>query len=339
MKEAALFERLAGDQVQCHLCAHGCVIPSGHAGICRVRENGGGTLYTRTYGRTISQHVDPIEKKPLFHVHPGSLAYSIAAPGCNFRCRWCQNFEISQADHEWHFTAGQTASPEQIVLLAQRARCQSIAYTYTEPTVFFEYAYDTAKLAHAAGILNIFVTNGYMTAGALDAIQPYLNAANVDLKAFRDETYRKYIGARLQPVLETLKRMKQLGIWVEVTTLVIPSVNDSEAELRDIAQFIAGELGVETPWHVSRFHPMYEMMDVPATPAATLHMAHAIGVEAGLQFVYVGNMAGDGENTACPTCGKMLIHRSGYRILSNSVRDGRCPGCNAVIAGLGISGV
>jgi len=336
MKEAMLYEKLSDNKVRCNLCAHHCVITEGKKGICKVRENRDGTLYTLVYGRTISQHVDPVEKKPLLHFYPGSTAYSIATPGCNFRCRWCQNWEISQMARERHFIMGEEASPEQVVAAAQQASCQSIAYTYTEPTVFFEYAYDTARLAHETGLANIYVTNGYMTKEMLETFQPYLDAANVDLKAFRDETYRKYVGARLQPVLDAIKVMKRLGIWLEVTTLVIPGINDDDGELKDAADFVADELGVETPWHISRFFPAYKMTDVPSTPVETLHRAREIGLEAGLRYVYMGNVPG-AANTVCYECGKMLIQRSGYRILENHIQpDGRCPNCGTPVAGVGM---
>ena len=351
MQEAMLYEKLSDDRVRCALCAHRCVIADGKRGVCLVRENRGGTLYTLVYGRTISQHVDPVEKKPLLHFYPGSTAYSIATPGCNFRCRWCQNWEISQMVRERHLTfpmLGEKASPEQIVTAAQRAGCRSIAYTYTEPTVFFEYAYDTARLAHEAGLANVYVTDGYMTGEMLETFNPprnggehdpYLDAANVDLKAFRDETYRKYVGARLQPVLDSLRVMKRLSVWVEVTTLVVPGINDDPEELRDAARFVAQELGVETPWHISRFYPAYEMTSVPPTPVATLQMAREIGLEEGLRYVYVGNVPGE-ANTFCHACGRLLIRRSGYWILENHVQpDGRCPDCGTPVAGVGMAGV
>jgi len=337
MKKAMLYERLSDNKVRCNLCAHRCVIADGKRGVCHVRENQGGTLYTLVYGRTIAQHVDPVEKKPLFHFYPGSTAYSIATPGCNFRCRWCQNWEISQMPREQDLITGDEASPEQIVAVAQRAGCQSIAYTYTEPTVFFEYTYDTARLARKAGLANIYITNGYMTEEMLEVFHPYLDAANVDLKAFRDETYRKYVGARLQPVLDSLKVMKRLGIWLEVTTLVIPGLNDDPAELRDAAQFVAQELGADTPWHISRFFPAYKMTDVLSTPVETLRQAQEIGLAEGLRYVYVGNVP-DEENTLCHHCGRLLIRRAGYSILENHVQpDGKCPDCGTPVAGVGMA--
>jgi pyruvate formate lyase activating enzyme len=341
VKEAMLYEKLADDRVRCNLCAHHCTVADGKRGLCQVRENRDGTLYTLVYGQAVSQHVDPVEKKPLLHFYPGSTAYSIATVGCNFRCQWCQNADISQMVRERHSILGRDVSPEEIVTDAQRAGCRSIAYTYTEPTVFFEYTYDTARLAHenGAGLANIYVTNGYMTEEMLETFHPYLDAANVDLKAFRDETYRRYVGARLQPVLDGLKVMKRLGVWVEVTTLVIPGINDDPAELEDAARFVAQELGVETPWHISRFYPAYEMTSVPPTPVSTLQRAREIGLEAGLHYVYVGNVPGE-ANTYCHECGRLLIRRSGYWILENHVQpDGRCPDCGTPVAGVGMAGM
>jgi pyruvate formate lyase activating enzyme len=338
MKEAMLYGKLPDGRVRCNLCAHRCLIAGGRTGICQVREQRGGALYTLVYGRAIARHVDPVEKKPLFHFYPGSAAFSIATAGCNFHCRWCQNWEISQRPRQRPLIPGEEASPEQIVAAAQRAGSRSIAYTYTEPTVFFEYAYDTARLARGAGLANICITNGYMTAEMLETFRPYLDAANVDLKAFRDQTYRKYVGARLQPVLDSLKLMRRLGIWLEITTLVIPGVNDDPAELRDAADFVANELGPTTPWHVSRFFPAYEMADVPPTPMETLRRARGIGLEEGLRYVYLGNEPGE-ENTCCHGCGRVLIRRSGYRIRENRVPpDGRCPACGSPVAGVGMQG-
>ncbi|HET9492980.1 MAG TPA: AmmeMemoRadiSam system radical SAM enzyme [Chloroflexia bacterium] len=340
-REALGYERLPDNRVRCNLCAHHCLILEGKAGICHVRVNRGGALYSLVYGRAISANIDPVEKKPLLHFYPGSTAYSIATPGCNFHCRWCQNWDISQMPREMHLVMGAEASPEQIVEEAQRSGCRSIAYTYTEPTVFFEYAYDTARIAHERGLANIFVTNGYESREALEMLGPYLDAANVDLKAFRDSTYRKYVGAMLGPVLDTVRWLKGHGVWLEVTTLVIPGLNDDPAELADAAGFVAGELGADTPWHISRFSPGYRMLDVPPTPAATLQRAAEIGRKAGLRYVYVGNVAGE-ENTRCHRCGKLLIRRGGYRIVKRNVRvkDGGfvCPDCGEAVAGVGLGG-
>ena len=336
MKEAMLYEKLAGERVQCHLCAHECKIDEGRKGICQVRENRGGTLYTLVYGRTIAKHIDPVEKKPLLHFYPGSRAYSIATPGCNFRCQWCQNADISQMPGERDLIAGTEAGPQDVVSSAVQNRCRSIAYTYTEPTVFFEYSYDIARTAHGEGLANIYVTNGFMTEEMLETLDPFLDAANVDLKAFQDETYREYVGARLQPVLDSLKKMKDLGVWVEVTTLVIPDLNDDREELRDIASFVADELGPETPWHISRYRPAYKMRDRSPTSLTSLREARDIGRAQGLRYVYVGNVHEE-ANTVCHECGQTLIRRSGYRIVDNLVAEGAvCPNCGTKVDGVGM---
>ena len=290
-------------------------------------------MFTLVYGRAISRNVEPVEKKPLYHFWPGSLAYSLATPGCNFRCQWCQNWEISQMPRLQGRTDGSEATPEQIVSAAQQAGCRSIAYTYTEPTVFFEYALAIARLAHQAGLANIFVTNGYMTSEMLDMFGPCLDAANVDLKAFREQTYRRYVCARLQPVLDSLQAMKQRRIWLEVTTLVIPGLNDDPAELREAATFIAQELGPDTPWHISRFFPGYRMLDRPPTPVKTLQKTVEIGRTAGLHHVYLGNVPGE-ANTFCHLCGQPVIWRQGYIVVENRVESGHCPFCQALIAGV-----
>jgi pyruvate formate lyase activating enzyme len=336
-KEAMLYEKLEDNRVRCNLCAHHCLISDGKKGICQVRENQNGTLFSLVYGLSISQAVDPVEKKPLFNFYPGTTAFSIATVGCNFQCKFCQNWSISQMPRDEGRIVGHEVSPEELVRAAKRYKSRSIAYTYTEPTVFTEYAYETAKLAHEEGIANIYVTNGYMTQEMLDAFHPYMDAANVDLKSFSDDFYKKMCGARLQPVLDALKKMKELGIWVEVTTLVIPTLNDSEDELKQIADFIVEELGPETPWHVSRFYPHYKLRDKPPTPVSTLHRAREIGLEAGLRYVYEGNVPGsDGENTFCYNCGKLLIGRFGYHILSYSIEDSKCTSCGAEIDGVGM---
>lgn len=336
MKEAKLYEPLTESRVQCHLCAHECVIRDGQWGICRVRENRGGRLYTRVYGQAIARHVDPIEKKPLFHFFPRSRAYSIATAGCNFRCQWCQNWDISQMPRQEKLMEGEGVSPETVVHDAQQTVCQSIAYTYTEPTIFFEYAYDIAQRADTSGIHNVMVTNGFMTREMLDAFHPYLDAANVDLKAFRDETYRKYVGGRLDPVLESMKQMKELGVWLEVTMLVIPGINDEASELRETAEFIATELGPHTPWHISRFHPAGHMRDVASTPESTLELAHQIGREAGLRYVYLGNVSRS-KDTCCHECGRVLIRRSGMGVSQDYISpEGRCPDCQTAVAGVGM---
>ncbi len=337
MKEAILYEKLDEKAVRCNLCAHRCLIREGRLGICGVRENREGVLYSRVYGRLVSMAVDPVEKKPLFHFYPSTGAFSIATVGCNFRCLFCQNADISQWPRERGEVIGEDVPPEVVVQEAKRSRCRSIAYTYTEPTIFTEYAYDVAVLARKEGIANIYVTNGYMTPEMLDFFHPYLDAANVDLKSFRDDFYRKQCGARLQPVLEALKKMVAQGVWVEVTTLIIPGLNDSDEELREIADFIRTELGPQYPWHISRFYPHYRMMDRPPTPVQTLHRAREIGYSAGLRYVYEGNVPGaGGEDTLCPQCGRPVIRRWGFTVLEYALRDGRCAHCGGQIDGVGL---
>lgn len=337
MKEALLYQKLQDSKVRCNLCAHRCLIHEGKKGICKVRENHGGILFTRVYGRSIAQHIDPIEKKPLYHFYPGSKAYSIATPGCNFHCLFCQNWDISQIFDEKILNIGEEASPEEIVSNARQWQCKSIAYTYTEPTIFFEYSYDTARLAHQKGIKNVYVSNGYMTGEMLEMMSPYLDAINVDLKAFRDQTYRRLLGARLQPVLDSLKKIKQLGIWLEVTSLIIPGINDEEPEMREMANFVAEELGKDVPWHISRYFPAYKMESVPPTPVETLFKARKIGREAGLNYVYIGNLGSHEDmDTKCPRCNRVLIERSYFAIRKNHIQNGRCPDCGLEIAGLGL---
>jgi pyruvate formate lyase activating enzyme len=337
--EALLYEKKDDAKVQCRLCSHRCVISSGSRGICGVRENIGGRLDTLVYDKVIALHVDPIEKKPLFHFLPGTLCFSLGTVGCNFKCRFCQNADIAQmpSDHNGRII-GDVVSPEEIVSGAVKSGCRSIAYTYTEPTVFFELAYETARLAQKRDLKNIFVTNGYMTAEALEMIGPFLDAANVDLKAFSDDFYKKQCGARLAPVLDTLRLMKKTGVFVEITTLLIPGLNDDPSELAELAGFIRDDIGDDTPWHVSRFHPTYRLLDRPPTPQATLAGARDIGLRAGLKYVYTGNIPGDnGENTFCPGCGRILIGRRGFAIIKKTIRDDRCPDCGAVISGVGLS--
>jgi pyruvate formate lyase activating enzyme len=335
MKEARFWEGLEDQKVQCHLCAHECKIDPDKRGLCHTRENQEGVLYSLNYGRVIAENIDPIEKKPLFHFLPGSRSYSIATVGCNFMCLHCQNYEISQYPrlHEG-IIIGQQRSPEDIVAGALASASSSISYTYTEPTIFMEYALDTAVLARRRGLRNVFVSNGFMTEASATALAQVIDGDNIDLKSFRDDHYRKICKARLQPVLDTIVRLKESGVWLEVTTLVIPGLNDSETELTEIAKFIkAVDEGI--PWHVSAFYPTYKMMDRPPTPAATLHKAREIGLKTGLRYVYTGNIpGGQAENTYCYACQEPLIERWGYRIRGYSLKDGKCPKCQAEIEGV-----
>lgn len=340
LREARYWTVESGNTARCTLCAHYCTIKDGKLGVCGVRENVGGELKTAVYGMLAAMNVDPIEKKPLFHVHPSSLAFSLATVGCNFRCSFCQNWNLSQSSKGRNRrVTGRHAEPEDLVRAAIQNKCRVIAYTYSEPTVFYEWAYDVAKLATEHGMLNAFVTNGYITEQPLRDIHPYLHAANVDLKAFRDSAYRKHMGAPgVTPVLDTLRLMRKLGIWVEITTLVIPTRNDSDEEFRDIARFIVNDLGPDVPWHISRFHPDYRDDNLPPTPIDTLRRAYEIGKSEGLRYVYMGNVPGDNsESTFCHVCDTVLIQRVGFRVVSNNVTEaGSCPKCDTHVAGIGL---
>lgn len=324
---------LQGGHVSCALCAHRCDIAPAAFGVCGVRRNLDGKLFTLVYGEAIAASVDPIEKKPLYHFLPGTKSFSIATVGCNFKCGFCQNWSISQASRKEEGAGGFALTPEAVVREALARGCRSVSYTYTEPTIFFEYAFDTARLARDKGLLNVFVTNGYMTAEALGTIRPYLDAANVDLKAFKDETYKRICKARLAPVLDSIRLMKEAGIWVEVTTLVVPGLNDGDVELAGIARFIAS-VDPDIPWHVSRFHPDYTYDEAEATPAATLARALEIGKREGLRYVYAGNISGFDEDTHCPSCGRIVIGREGFRVLKKALKGSNCPSCGTRIAGV-----
>lgn len=331
-KEARFYKRLAENVTECGLCPHRCNIPPSKLGICGVRKNIDGILYTLVYGIAAAVNIDPIEKKPLYHFLPGSSAYSVSAPGCNFRCSFCQNWEISQVSNNSGLILGNQLMPEEIVRQAEDKGCESIAYTYTEPAVFFEYAYDTAELAKQRGIKNVFVTNGYIEEEPLKKISPFLDAANVDLKSFNDDFYIKVCRGRLKPVLNTITRMKELGIWIEVTTLIIPGENDSEEELAGIAGFIAS-LGKEIPWHISRFYPQYKFSRKEPTPLETLKKAERIGLKAGLKYVYLGNTS-EGNNTYCSKCGRIILRRNHFEVTENSLVGNKCSFCGNIFDGV-----
>ena len=324
----------ADGAVRCGVCAHRCLVRPGRSGICGARTNRAGTLWCSAYGAVVAASLDPIEKKPLFHVDPGSLAYSVATTGCPFHCTFCQNWEIAQGPRLGLAIPQRPMPPARLVEEALASAASSIAYTYVEPTVFLEYALETAALARRAGLRNLFITDGYATPEAVDLLAPVLDAANVDLKSFDDRSYRRLCGATLAPVLEAIQAYARAGVWLELTTLVIPGHNDTDAELRDIAGWIAATLGPHVPWHISRFHPAYRMPDVPPTPAATLRRAADIGREAGLHHVYVGNAPELGlEDTACVGCGTLLIRRRGYRTSTVLGPAGECPGCGRHLEG------
>ncbi len=274
---------------------------------------------------------DPIEKKPLFHFFPGSVSLSLATFGCNFRCAFCQNHSISQIRRK---SAEILTPPDQIVQLAVSCGCRSISYTYTEPTIFYEYAHDIGLLARSSGVKNVFVTNGFMSPEAIEHASVFLDAANVDLKCFSDQTYRHICGAALEPVLRSIQLLSQAGVWIEITTLLVPGMNDTEKEIEQIASFIAS-VSVDIPWHISRFHPDFQMMDRDRTPEATLLRAREIGKRSGLRYVYLGNIRGHAiENTLCPGCGKLIIERDGFMIIQNTLLGAACPNCSRTIAGI-----
>ena len=336
LKEASLYSKLENNTVSCFLCSHHCTISDGKFGICNVRENLGGILYTHSYGSIIAENIDPIEKKPLYHFHPGSCSYSIAAIGCNFKCDFCQNWEISQVlEAEALGVNPRRENPESIVAKALQTNSKSISYTYTEPTIFFEYALDVSRLAAQKSLANVLVTNGFMTKEMIAEMKPLLHAANIDLKAFKDTTYRKVCKGRLAPVLENIALMKREGIWIEVTTLIVPGLNDSEDELKNIASFLAG-VDRSIPWHISRFHPQYKMTRESDTPLSILSRAYDLAGEAGLRYAYIGNAPGKGNHTFCYNCRQLLIERSGFSILQYNIKKGTCPKCGTIIDGVGL---
>jgi pyruvate formate lyase activating enzyme len=333
MKQAYLFKKLNDLKVRCDLCAHRCVVADGIRGKCRVRKNIGGILYSLVYDKVISENIDPIEKKPLFHFLPGSKSLSIAAPGCNFECFFCQNWQISQMPAEHETIEGKAIPPERIVADAVSNNCKSISYTYTEPTIYFELAYDTARIASSKGIKNIFVTNGYMTQECLQMISPYLDAANVDLKSFSEDFYKSRVGGRLKPVLANIKKMFEYGIWLEVTTLLIPGLNDSYEELENIAGFLSG-ISTTLPWHISAYYPQYKSKIGP-TQVKSIIKAIEIGKKSGLKYVYGGNIHGsEYENTICSNCGKAILKRTGYLITDYNIKKGSCTNCGHHIDGV-----
>lgn len=335
MHRALFYDHTESSDIVCRLCPHTCRIPAGSRGICGVRRNTDGELYSLVYGRAIAEHLDPIEKKPLFHFLPGSQSYSIATVGCNFTCRHCQNTEIAHLPRtQGGEIAGAWRAPEDIVRAAGASGAASIACTYTEPTIYYEYALDVARLAQDHGLKTVFVTNGFITAEPLRTIAPFLAGANIDLKSFRNEFYTSVCGGRLQPVLDTIRRCRDLGIWVEVTTLLIPGYNDSPEEVCDIARFLAG-VDKRIPWHVTAFFPTARLRNAPPTPPDVLQRSRAIGHAEGLQHVYTGNIPGlEGESTVCPACGSQVITRRGFRVLALEMKNGRCAHCGAAVSGV-----
>ncbi|MDD4497726.1 MAG: AmmeMemoRadiSam system radical SAM enzyme [Methanosarcinaceae archaeon] len=331
IRKAMFYEKLEDNKVRCGLCSHRCRIAPGKRGICRVRENRDGELYSLIYGTVSSEAVDPIEKKPLYHFYPGSFAYSVGTVGCNFRCRHCQNWAISQTCVEDAYV--RDIPPEKLVARALMSDSRSIAWTYNEPTIWHEYSYECAKLAKEAGLGTVYVTNGYMTPEALRHIAPYLDAANIDIKAFTEKFYREVASAKLAPVLESSILAKELGIHLEITNLVIPTHNDAPDELRELSRWVYKNLGPDTPLHFTRFHPQYRMQELPPTPIETLELAHKIATEEGLNYVYVGNVIGhEYDSTFCPNCGKRLIRRGLFEVEEYEITpDKTCPKCGEKI--------
>lgn len=333
MIKALLGERLADGWVRCRLCGHQCRIAPGRRGICGVRKNVAGELYSLNADRVAAVNVDPIEKKPLYHFLPDSRSLSIAAMGCNFSCRFCQNHSLSQVTAE-DGIAGENLSPERLVALAGKGGCRSISYTYTEPTVFFELALETAQRARQAGLRNVLVSNGFLSPEALELLVPHLDGANIDLKSFRDGFYRRYCSARLDPVLKTIRALKAAGVWVEVTTLLIPGLNDGQKEIADLISFLL-DVDAAMPWHVSRFFPQHLLRDAAVTPETAIHECLRLSSERGLKFAYGGNLADSPwSDTRCPRCGATLVRRRGYQVNIAGLRAGTCAACGAAVAGV-----
>jgi len=333
VREAMYYDKLPGKRVECTLCPRKCRVADVERGWCGVRENRGGKYYTLVFSRVCSAHVDPIEKKPLFHYLPGTRAFSIATAGCNIECKFCQNWEISQFRPEQ--VSAQYAPPEAVVRTARRQRCPTIAYTYSEPVIFYEYAYEISRVAREMGVGSVMITNGYIQKEPLVEICQQLNAIKIDFKGFTDRFYRDVCRGELKPVLETLETLATLKIWREIVVLIIPTLNDSEAEIRGMSEWIHRNLGDDVPVHFTRFHPMYKIKNLPDTPVRTLERCRQIALAAGLHYVYVGNVPGhEGENTYCPRCQRVVIRRIGYSIVENNLQDACCRFCRQPIAGV-----
>ena len=329
MKEALYYEK-SKEKVQCHLCPHNCVIAKGKRGNCGVRENKENKLYSLVYGKACSATIDPIEKKPLYHFIPGHGSFSMATVGCNLHCSHCQNWEISQPEA----IIGQYLAPEEIVRSALAKGCKSIAYTYTEPTVYYEYALETAKLARKKGIKNVIVSNGFINEEPFKEFCKYLDGANIDLKGFTEEFYKKVCCAKLEPVLNSLKILKEKNVWLETTNLIIPTLNDDLKRIGEMCKWIKDNLGADVPLHFSRFFPYHKLNNVNPTPAETLVKARDIAKKIGINYVYIGNIFIEGaDNTYCPKCGELLIERVGFNILQNNIKNAKC-GCSEKIAGV-----
>ncbi len=334
LTEARYYEKLPNRKIKCVLCPRECVIDDQETGYCGVRENHGGTYYTLVYGRPCSAHVDPVEKKPLFHFLPGTLAFSIATVGCNVLCKFCQNWQISQARPDQ--VESYDMPPQAIAKYARDSQSRSIAYTYTEPVIFTEYMHDCAYQGHQYNIKSVMISNGYIQAQPMKDLCAVLDAVKIDLKAFTEKFYQEMVAGHLQPVLDTLVLLKQMGMWTEIVYLMIPTLNDDPNELKQMCKWIAKELGPEVPIHFTRFHPQYRLKNLPPTPIQTLETARKIALDTGLYFCYIGNVPGhEGENTYCPGCKKIVVQRMGFQIIKNAInKNGKCQFCGHKIAGI-----
>jgi pyruvate formate lyase activating enzyme len=331
-REASYYDKLDEKKVACRLCPHQCQVADLERGNCGVRENRGGTYYTLVYGQPCAVHVDPVEKKPLFHYLPGSQAYSLATAGCNFSCRFCQNWEISQRRPEQ--VESVQLPPEAVIRQARLRGCRLVAHTYSEPVIFFEYMRDCAALGKEQGMPNVMISNGFIEKKPLRELCRYLGAVKIDLKAFTDAFYREQCGGRLQPVLDTLLALRAEKTWFEIVVLIIPGLNDSRGEIAAMCRWLARELGPDVPLHFSRFAPTYMLKNVPPTPPATLQEARRVALDAGIRFCYVGNLLSDAEHTFCPACGKVLLRRLMYSVENEGLKGNRCKFCQTIIPGV-----
>jgi pyruvate formate lyase activating enzyme len=331
--EARYYKKLKEGGIECGICPRHCRVTDLERGYCGARENRSDVYYTLVYGLPCALNIDPIEKKPLFHFYPGTTALSLATAGCNVNCKFCQNWEISQSRPEQ--TDNLNLPPKELVALCVSRNVPTIAYTYSEPVIFYEYMYDTAELGHKKSIKSVMITGGYIEERPLDDLMPHLDAIKVDLKAIREKYYREVVRGELKPILDRLVQIKKAGMWLEIVYLVVPTLNDTEEEFRELAQWVKTNLGVDTPVHFTRFHPQYLLKNLPMTPQKTLETAHAVARAEGLEFVYLGNVPGHpAESTYCPSCGEVLIQRRGYRIYQYNLQGNRCGKCDRIIPGV-----
>lgn len=332
MQEAKYYDKLADNRVHCYLCPRHCKIGDGQPGFCFIRQNEGGVLYQKAYAHPHAVNIDPIEKKPLFHFYPGSSILSLGTAGCNMGCKFCQNWSMSKAKSD--YSGSLNFSPEEAVNLAVKHECRSLAYTYNEPTIWAEYAEDISVIARRHHLFNVMVTNGYITPRVIESVYRYIDAANVDLKSFREEFYQKLTLTHLKPVLETLKILRSMDIWIEITTLIIPDWNDEQEELRELCEWVVEELGPDVPIHFTAFHPDYKLRDKPSTPVLTLEKARELANATGVKYAYVGNVMSESANTFCPGCGKLLIERTWQNVRTNRLTANQsCPDCGETVPG------